>query len=137
MTEFRTRVAGWEEPCHPGSKVHDHACPTLPHFLPRCNPTVTPRPTRLLSWPVRWADADPAWGSGVSRDHGRAGRGCTISCSSLNWARACKIGAIPSGRCAQVPAIRRPHVTGFRHRSFVPRYAVLRTFVGADSGDGR
>src|SRR4051794_18692465 len=104
MTEFRTRVAGWEEPCHPGSTMHEHACPTLPHFLPRCNLTVTARPTQLFFWPPCWAHADTAWGSAVLRDRGRVVGDCTISCSSLIWARACKIGAIPSGRCAQVPA---------------------------------
>ena len=136
MTEFRTRVAGWEEPCHPGSKVHEHACPTLPHFFPLCNPTVIGRPTKVLVWPLRRVQADSAWRSGVSRDCGRLVGDCTIPCSSLNWARACKIGAIPSERCARVPAIRQPQVAGFRHRSFVPLYAVLRTVVGADSGDG-
>ena len=31
--EFRTRVAGWEEPCHPGSAMHDHArVPLYPTF---------------------------------------------------------------------------------------------------------
>jgi hypothetical protein len=112
MTEFRTRVAGWEEPCHPGSKAHDHASPTLPHSLPLCNPTVISRPTRVPFWPRGWEDSDAAWGSGVSGDAGwRAGR-CTDSCSALNWARACKNGAFPSEGCARVPAGPEPSPVG-------------------------
>ena len=133
MTEFRTRVAGWEEPCHPGSTMHEHACPTLPHFLPRCNPTVTARPTRLLSWPLWRAQADTAWGSAVSRDRGRVVGACTISCSSPIWARACKIGAIPSGRCAQVPArggTRRGHWIGLSIECRYSGYSIEK------SGDG-
>jgi hypothetical protein len=44
--EVRTRVAGWEEPCHPG--LTSHAFPTLTHRLPQCNPICTFSPTQPL-----------------------------------------------------------------------------------------
>ena len=49
MSEIRTRVAGWEEPRHPGSAMHDHArvplYPTSSHNatkIPRCLPLNPP-----------------------------------------------------------------------------------------------
>ena len=41
--EDRTRVAGWEEPCHPGSM--NRCGTTLTHSLPQCNPNCIRSPT--------------------------------------------------------------------------------------------
>ena len=47
LTEFRTRVAGWEEPCHPGSACVPHNNPLSPTMQPNSASFVPHRsPTR-------------------------------------------------------------------------------------------
>jgi hypothetical protein len=87
-SEIRTRVAGWEEPCHPGSAMHDHAhaplYPTLSH-----NATHIPfsLPLDPPGGSIR-ADRPPAR---ANRDEGRCRRPCKPRCRSCGWASRCRI----------------------------------------------
>ena len=98
-SEFRTRVAGWEGPCHPGSAVHDHACaPLYPTFSH--NATQIPRslPHAPSSAPIRPDRPSPLGNGGASRHQ----RSCTPRCSAGEWAGACTFGSMPSGACARL-----------------------------------
>jgi len=77
--------------------MHDHACPTLPHFFPQCNPIPTLSPTRPTRSPPIRPIARPQWETSPRRG---AGAGARALAGRRNGRLVAGSGPAPSGACA-------------------------------------
>ena len=123
LAEVRTRVAGWEEPCHPGSCMRRHCNPLSPTMQPISH--LSSHIDRRTS--PRWPENPVATGRfGRLRALARAGRACKRRCSRRGLARTCRIAAVPS---AAVPMLSRESRCWWPGRA--ERGRVVRPLAGA------